>query len=533
MVEDQPTQNKLTVQVPDNLYEAMSQHTANVSLLGKEFTQKAIQSFLDGMMHKSDVPVTNYIQELGMKQLQKHILQQLEKSQPYTSGTEGDTYRLKINGKDYIIVKKRYHISEKEHIFQEKAYKIARELSAETGNIVAVPELFSHFIDDSSEYIVMEYIQGKTLYALILEQLVTKILLPLLEKSGRKMLDYSHDVRLQEFLTNYAFDIKQGDLDFNGTTSSSFYSRFEQSSRIHFSNDTNAEVGTLELYNLLYDTGLIRENPNQTAIGSGLNPFLAREYKKYFSQFGLFQEGESVEVRKNLRIFLQKLHENKLYHRDIGGNPRNIMFGENGKIYIIDFGKGTETLFSSSSSEEIYHNQIHNGRYDNDMEILDLISNLTQPSEQLETEKQREKLKNLEDTLPMEQIYKVAEKLDISNKSIKSACHLGSGASVKGIVAGLDRLLVKNNRIFADEFIYYPKILLARRITPSMQPERIKSTYKGLAKLLVNLFILSQEDLVELRELLTLKLEENKGKGTRLSYISTYIYLVQEVLDSK
>jgi len=125
-----------------------------------------------------------------------------------------------------------------------------------------------------------------------------------------------------------------------------------------------------------------------------------------------------------LRIFLQKLHENKLYHRDIGGNPRNIMFGENGKIYIIDFGKGTETLFSSSSSEEIYHNQIHNGRYDNDMEILDLISNLTQPSEQLETEKQREKLKNLEDTLPMEQIYKVAEKLDISNKSIKSACHL-------------------------------------------------------------------------------------------------------------
>lgn len=118
-----------------------------------------------------------------MEQLQKHILQQIAVSQPYTSGTEGDIYRLEINGKDCIIVKKRFYISEKEHIFQKKAYDIAKKLSEETGNIVAVPELFSHFIDGTNEYIVMEYIQGKTLYALILEQLVTKILLPLLEKS--------------------------------------------------------------------------------------------------------------------------------------------------------------------------------------------------------------------------------------------------------------------------------------------------------------------------------------------------------------
>lgn len=134
------------------------------------------------MAHTPDSPIGKYVFNLGMEQLQKRILNEVAKSHPYTSGTEGDIYRLEIDGKDYIIVKKRFHISQNEYDFQKKAYDISLELSKKEENIVAVPELFNHFVDGSDEYIVMEYVHGKTLYALILERLVSKILIPMVER---------------------------------------------------------------------------------------------------------------------------------------------------------------------------------------------------------------------------------------------------------------------------------------------------------------------------------------------------------------
>lgn len=536
LVDDQTSDNSMahqaTVKLPVDIHEKVAESAAKLGLSPKDFTEQAIQSFLEGMVRRNNTPASNYIHELGMEQLQKHILKKIAESQRYTSGTEGDIYRLEINGKDCIIVKKRFHISEKEHIFQKKAYDIAKKLSEETGNIVAVPELFSHFIDGTNEYIVMEYVQGKTLYALILEQLVTKILLPILEKSWKDSMDYSYSTRLQEFLTHYSSGTKQWDLDFIGTNLSSFYSRFEKSSRVHFSNDTDAEIATLELYNLLYDIGLITENPNQTIVGYGSNPFLTKEYKKHFSQLGLFQEWESIEIRKNLRIFLQELHTNQLYHRDIGGNPRNIIFGKDGKIYVIDFGKGIE-ISSSASVGGVYYDQLHDGNYDNDMDVLPLIDKLTKSSELSEGDRQRESLSVLEKNLPIEQIHKIAQKFEIPTQIVDSACHLWSGVSIKGIIAGLDRLLIQNDRIFPDEYIHYPKLFLAGKFTIRMKPASIHSTYKGWAKLLVNLFLLSSED----KELLMKSLEKKRLKYVwskkKLLYIDMYTLFLQKVLTTQ
>lgn len=276
----------MTVSISPHLQSLVAQSAAKAGISPKDFTEQAIHSFLEDMTQKSNTPAWNYIHTLGMKQLQKSILQRIKNSEPYTSGTEGDIYRLEIDGKNYIIVKKRYHVSQKEHVFQEKAYKIAHELSEKSGNMVAVPEVFSHFVDDSSEYIVMEYVQGKTLYVVILEQMITKIILPLMEKSGTKPLNSIYLARLQELLAHYNLQGKQMNIDF----SSSFYSRFEQSSRVHFLNDTEAELGTIELYNLLYEMGIIDENPNQKDEKMGSNPFLTKEYKKHFSELGIFQE---------------------------------------------------------------------------------------------------------------------------------------------------------------------------------------------------------------------------------------------------
>lgn len=62
-------------------------------------------------------------------------------------------------------MKKRFHSSQTEHIYQKKAYQVASSLSESEGNMVAVPEIFSHFMDGSDEYIVMEYVHGKTLFS--------------------------------------------------------------------------------------------------------------------------------------------------------------------------------------------------------------------------------------------------------------------------------------------------------------------------------------------------------------------------------
>jgi len=471
--------HEVTVQISPETRKAVAQSAAKAGLSPEVFTEQAIQFFLEKLTTKPETAMGRFMFEYGIEQMQKHILQKVGSSEPYTSGTEGDIYRIEIKGKEYIIVKKRYHISQKEHVFQKKAYKIASKLSKQDGNIVSVPELFNHFVDGSNEYIVMEYVHGKTLYTLILEQLITKILLPLIEKTEKNSIDQATFIRLEEFLTRYELQTKQFALNLNSTSESSFYSRFEESSRIHFPNDTDAELGTLEFYNLLYDAGLIQENPNQKDGKTGANPFLIKEYKKYFSELSLFQESESKEIRKQLRVFLQTLHENQLYHRDLGGNPRNIMFGENGKIYVIDFGKGVEVSGASSSADEIYHDTLHNGTYDDDLSILTMISTLTESSELSETDKRNAQIEILRKNLPVEQIHRASKNLGLQENSVASVCQFPSNMSVQALVSWLDRLLVKNDRTAPGEFIYYPKTLLGEKISGRMKNECIQATNKG------------------------------------------------------
>lgn len=334
-------------------------------------------------------------------------------------------------------------------------------------------------------------------------------------------------------MTDYGVYTKQFALDFDTVSSSSFYTRFEQSSRIHFPNDTEAELGTLQFYNLLYDAGLLKENPNQKDRKTGANPFLIQEYSKYFSKLALFEESESKEIRKQLRTFIQKFHENKLYHRDLGGNPRNIMFGEDGKVYIIDFGKGIEASGVSSSGEEVYHDALHNGRYDDDFSIVTLIKNLTESSEYSEAEKNSLIISELKKNLPMEEIHEAAKELGIQEKFIAPACHLSSGMSLKAITSWLDRMLAKNDRIAPHEFIYYPKILLGKAGSARMKDEYINATQRGGAKLLVSLFMLNEDEILQLQKTINIQKQEGNLNDKKLEYIDLFSRFITEVANVK
>ncbi|MFA6255656.1 MAG: hypothetical protein WC606_00600 [Candidatus Absconditabacterales bacterium] len=67
------------------------------------------------------------------------------------------------------------------------------------------------------------------------------------------------------------------------------------------------------------------------------------------------------------------MHEEGVYHRDLGGSLRNIMFCPDGKIYIIDFGKAVKNHDIKDEKEIYGENQ-----YFTDEEILDIIDAYTE-----------------------------------------------------------------------------------------------------------------------------------------------------------
>ena len=72
------------------------------------------------------------------------------------------------------------------------------------------------------------------------------------------------------------------------------------------------------------------------------------------------------------------MHKKWIYHRDLWGSLRNIMFCPDGKIYIIDFWKAKKKHIIKSE-KEIYTEMTEHGivEYMSDEEILDIIDAYT------------------------------------------------------------------------------------------------------------------------------------------------------------
>lgn len=60
-------------------------------------------------------------------------------------------------------------------------------------------------------------------------------------------------------------------------------------------------------------------------------------------KIALFTPQEAIQLEEQLRAGLKYLHQEGFYHRDIGGNPRNLMLRKNEnadwEAVLIDFGK--------------------------------------------------------------------------------------------------------------------------------------------------------------------------------------------------
>jgi len=108
-----------------------------------------------------------------------------------------------------------------------------------------------------------------------------------------------------------------------------------------------------------------------------------------------------------------------------------------------------------------------------------MISTLTESSELSETDKRNTQIEILRKNLPIEQIHRASKNLGLQENFVTSAYQFPSGMSIQALTSWLDRLLVKNDRTAPGEFIYYPKILLGKKVSGRMKNEYIQATNKG------------------------------------------------------
>lgn len=313
----------------------------------------------------SSIPVEeiDVLKELWRKQLREMILENYKNLTSFTAWQEWEVYKINLWFKDILLLKRRFNSgAENEFALQEIAYKFSKKSTS----WVKVPEPIDCFNNWVDEFILMEYIKWKTLYTMIWQSIVEDILIKDIQKSINKNNDFSLLSELDQYKIQYGKEWK-----------------------IDFENDSECERAVRELLFIMFARWLIKDNPGEALIDNRWRrtyKLLEKLYKQNFTKVSLFDENQKKSITTSLRKFLNNIHEEWLYHRDLWGNPRNIMFEkkwDNFEVTVIDFGKAEKL---APGSKSLYFDQLSWADYDNDNYIITMINSITWPEEEIEEE---------------------------------------------------------------------------------------------------------------------------------------------------
>ncbi|MFB0964893.1 MAG: aminoglycoside phosphotransferase family protein [Patescibacteria group bacterium] len=412
------------------------------------------------------------IHEALMSSLSRSFLDEMHKNAAkyyLTAGSEGEIYRLRTANGDFIIAKRRYDSiggingTSNECRLQQEAYEIAEKLPG-----VAVPRLLTRIPDPEEgwEYVLMECVKGKTLWTLALES-IANAKIPVQGSLG--ILRDPNPIR-NFYEERSAFETK-------------------------FDNDTEAELQIIEHYRLLAEErGLPDPGMRVREVNGGVSlPNLKKYIDEDLAKIQIFDSETITKISAVLRPFLTKLHEKGIYHRDL--NVRNLMIGEDGLVYVIDFGKGVK---AAPNDDSVYHAQ--EGKYDNDFSILELIRSYGPKAETAADliKKEAEKGKQ---GVTRSRIEKAAKNLGLNPEKVAaSVSHLGQKFGAK---------------YFEGQFRSYADGSAKNRVREEMfispNPKRANTkaaTEAGLTQLLAYLLLADREQLE-----LTLKYFDDLGKN--------------------
>lgn len=428
------------------------------------------------MNPESLAPDLHDIYEALMSSLSRTFLDEMHKNAAkyyLTAGSEGEIYKLKTATGDFIIAKRRYDSvrgmngTNNECVLQEAA----RALSANCPG-VAVPKIFSRIPDPEEgwEYVLMECVEGKTLWTLALETIA----------NAGKLAQGSLG------MTNEKDPIKR------------FYEE-RAGYEIQFDNDTEAELQIIEHYRAIAeergspDPGLRVRGPD----GGVSYPNLKKYIDEDLAKLQIFDKDAVSHIAAVLRPFLLKMHENGIYHRDL--NVRNLMIGKNGKVYVIDFGKGVK---AAPRDDSVYHAQ--EGKYDHDLSILELVRSYG-PKAMTVADHIKAEAEKAKSGVRLERVLKAAELFDLDYEELYKT---------------VARINMKyGEQYFARLFEEYA-FGTAERSHPSTfinpkakKPEAVASTTTGKRQLLAYL-LLADEGVLENLEAYFAKVRSELEAGT-------------------
>lgn len=376
-------------------------------------------------------------------------------TEPFTKGSEAEVFRVRAGDSEFVIVKRRYDsVSGSKGVDNEyRLQTLARNVAKKTDG-VRVPKIFHRIHgDDGAEYIVMEYVKGKTLWNLMLESLAN----PGMSVQGSLSLQDVNPV--QRF----------------------FHSRAQFDK--NFDNDTDAESDMIERYRAHgekigspYDLGMKVVDPiSRQVTYPHLKPYLDADLKK----LSMFDAETVAYVEKKLRKFLGDLHNEGIYHRDL--NIRNVMLTPDGDLYVIDFGKGVKSVPNDSS---VY--DAEEGKYDSDFSIIEQFK---QHGPKAETDADR--IKKAAETsrkgISEERVAKAARQMGLDSVAVAETVSRISQKFGAKYFENLFKQYVDGTaeRYHPDSFI---------RANPR-KADAVKGTETGKRQLLANLLLADREEL--------------------------------------
>lgn len=294
--------------------------------------------------------------------IRNKIIEIVSKTSPITRWQEWEIYKIKLDWwKEYIVAKKRFDTESRYEFYMQKvAYNFSRKFNS----WVKVPEILDEFQNWWSWYLLMEYVNWKTLDNMLWEWICKQHIIPKIERFRKSwnILYHRLESDISEFENAY-----WGLHDFE------------------FKDDSDVESWVFHLLEILHELGdLDVPKPPRIAETDINNPTKANYpirnnfLKKHIGKTIIFSERKWIEIHSKLLNFLRGLHWNWFYHRDIWGNYRNLMFSVNDKWeytpYLIDF---WVSVYWKWSEDNVYSNPIEIRNYYNDNAILEVIKNVT------------------------------------------------------------------------------------------------------------------------------------------------------------
>jgi len=281
--------------------------------------------------------------ETVMKSIEDSI-DEIKKHNFYAFWSEWEIYKIIAVDKDHgirklLVAKKRFDNN------PDNEYKLHEKISELVGDwdTVKVPKLRWQFQSKWYNYIVMDFIEWKTLYHKIVEWII---------------------------------GAKAKQIEANAT----------------WKTEAEKNIASCEAFDLRHKISGAKSDSDVDHIFWKWYEYDSNKTKEAFDRekwkVKIFWSEEWKKIKAELKWFIDMIHKNWFYHRDL--HEKNIIFWDDGKIYVIDFWKSffKDPKEGEPSTKDIYIVDIweQTWRYPEDECILNIIEWVTKTEEDEENE---------------------------------------------------------------------------------------------------------------------------------------------------